>query len=145
MLVASLIYLKANPPLSANGISFYEKDDTKRVVELVNSGFADIKLKEVLINGNKPESVELWASTTNHMVAGGGLDDDPFITFYKINEIEIQPKLSQEEQNKLYEMEDREVIKHYGLRVFGNEAPEKINITYNYLLIPYSLEVDVME
>ncbi|WP_133058602.1 hypothetical protein [Halalkalibacter urbisdiaboli] len=145
LLLGSFIYLKTNPPLSANGISFYLDDETKRVVEIVNSGFANIKLKNVLVNGNKAENVELGASRTNHMVAGGGLDEDPYITFHKINKLEIQPELPLDEQKGLYEIDDRQIIKHYGLRVFGNEVPEKINIKYTYLCIPYSLEVDVTE
>ncbi|WP_078549249.1 hypothetical protein [Litchfieldia alkalitelluris] len=79
------------------------------------------------------------------MVAGGGLDEDPYITFHKINELEIQPALPLDEQNRLYEMDDRQIIKHYGLRAFGNEVPERIAIKYTYLFIPYSLEVDVSE
>jgi hypothetical protein len=144
-LLGSLIYLKVNPPLSANGISFYPDDETKRVVEIENSGFANIKLKNVLVNGNNAENVELGASRTNHMVAGGGLDEDPYITFHKINKLEVQPKLPSQEQKELYEKESRQTIKHYALRAFGVEAPEKINIKYTYLFIPYSLEVDVTE
>ncbi|MFC7063818.1 hypothetical protein [Halobacillus seohaensis] len=144
-LLGSIIYLKANPPLSSNGISFYADDEKKRVVEIVNSGFANINLQNVLINGNKAENVELGASRTNHMVAGGGLEEDPYITFHKINKIEVQPELSPEEQKALYEEDDRKIIKHYGLRAFGNEIPEKITIKYMYSFIPYSLEVDVTE
>lgn len=142
LLLGCFIYLKANPPLSASGISFYSDDETKRVVVIVNSGFTDIKLKNVLVNGNKAENVELGVSRTNHMVAGGGLDEDPYITFHKINELKIQPELPHE---KRYEMDDRQIIKHYGLRFWGNEVSEKINIKYTYLFIPYSLEVDVKE
>lgn len=108
------IYLKANPPLSANRISIYPDHETKRVVRIVNSGFADIILINVLVNGNESENVEWGASRTNHMVAGGGLDEDPYITFHKVNKLEIQPELPLDEQNRIYEIDDRQVIKHYG-------------------------------
>ncbi|AYC30330.1 hypothetical protein [Paenisporosarcina cavernae] len=145
MLLGSIIYLKANPPLEANGISFYPDDKTKRVIEITNFGLANINLENVLVNGNNSENVELGISRTNHMVVGAGLDKDPYITFHKINELEIHPALPLDELNELNEMDDRRIIKHYGLRTFGNEVPEKITIKYTYLFIPYSLDVDVTE
>jgi hypothetical protein len=80
LFAASFVYLKANPPLSSSGVSFYGDEETKRVVEIVNSGFANIKIKDVLVNGNKAQNVELGASRTNHLVAGEGLDEDQYIT-----------------------------------------------------------------
>lgn len=145
LLWGCFIYLKSNPPLSSKGISFYADDETKRVVEIENNGFANLKLKHVLVNGFKSEKVELGVSRSNHMVAGGGLDEDPYLTFHKLNELEIQPMLPLEEKRRLYQKGDKKIIKHYGLRVFGNEAPKTLHIKYSYLGIPYSLEVDVTE
>ncbi|KGX87120.1 hypothetical protein N783_10460 [Pontibacillus marinus BH030004 = DSM 16465] len=145
MLCGCFIYLKSNPPLSSKGVSFYADYETKRVVEIENNGFANLKLKDVLVNGFKAEKVELGVSRSNHMIAGGGLDEDRYITFHKLSELEIQPVLPLDEQRKLYQKGDKKIIKHYGLRVFGNEVPKTLNIKYTYLGIPYSLEVDVTE
>jgi hypothetical protein len=57
----------------------------------------------------------------------------------------VQPKLPLEEQRSLNEKEDRQIIRHYGLRVIGNEVPKSIIIKYTYIGIPYSLNVDVKE
>ncbi len=144
-LLGSVLYLKINPPLSANGITYYQDDKTKRVVQIVNSGFADITLNNVLVNGIKAKKVELATSRSNHMIAGGGLDENPHITFHKINEVKVKPELPHKDQQELYEKDDRKVIKDYGLRVWGNEVPERLKITYTYLFIPFTLEVDVTE
>lgn len=80
------------------------------------------------------------------MVAGAILEED-HITFHNIKEFDVEPRLTPEEITRIIEEEkgDRQTIIHYGLRVFGNEIPEKITIKYTYLGIPYSLEVDVKE
>lgn len=139
------MYLKANPPLSSNGMTFYSDDETKRVVEIINNGFANIKINKVLVNGKKAKKVELGASRTSHLVIGGGLDRDPYITFHNIIELEVQPALSPEEERRLSEKGDKKIIKHYGLRIVGNEVPETINIKYTYLGIPFSLNIDVTQ
>ncbi len=127
------MYIKMNPPLSAPGITYDIRDETKRVIQIVNDGFANCNLKSVLVNGNAAQQVELGVSRTNHMVLGAGVEEDPNITFHDIQEFQVQPK----------GLADKHVIKHYGLRVFGKENPEYIKIKYTYLGIPYTLEVDV--
>jgi hypothetical protein len=141
LLLSIFIYLKLNPPLSTPGYSSYSDDKMKRIVEIVNSGFANIKIKSVLINGNKAQKVDLGASKTEHLVAGAGIEEDPNITFHNINDLEVQPVV---ERDKL-SLKGKDLIKHYGLRVYGNEVPKKVMIKYNYLGIPFSLEVSVKE
>jgi hypothetical protein len=143
LVLSIFIYIKFNPPLSANGVSSFSEDEMKRVVEIVNSGFANINIKSVLVNRNKAQNVELGASRTNHLVIGGGLEEERYITFHNFNELEVQPELPIEELKRLNEKGDTKIIKHYGLLVFGNEVPEKIMIKYTYLGFPFSLEVDV--
>jgi hypothetical protein len=143
IVLSIFIYIKVNPPLSANGVSSYSDNEMKRVVEIVNSGFANINIESVLVNGNEAKTVELGASRSNHLVIGGGLEEDRYITFYNINDLEVQPELSIEHLKKLNEKGDTQIIKHYGLRVIGYEVPEKIMIKFTYLGIPFSLEVDV--
>lgn len=142
-IVISVVYFLKKPPLSSAGITFYDADETKRVVEIVNSGFVSISIQNVLVNGNEARKVELGASRTNHLVAGGGIDKYSYITFHSINELEVQPELRAEKLHELNEKGDSETIRHYGLRVIGNEVPEIITIIYKYLGILYSLDVDV--
>ncbi|WP_227396118.1 hypothetical protein [Jeotgalibacillus aurantiacus] len=145
LLLVSVIYLKFNPPLSANGVSFYADDETKRVIEIINDGFTDVSLRQVMADEKKVEQTELGIGRSNHIIAGDGLDEDPYISFHNINEYAIQPALSSEELNDLYTVEDTQVVKHYGLRTFGDHSPQKITIDYTYLFLPSTLEVDVSE
>jgi hypothetical protein len=80
------------------------------------------------------------------MVSGTILDEDQ-ITFHNINEFSVKPRLTPEEITRIKEEEkgDKQTIIHYGLRITGNEPPEKITIKYTYLGIPFSIEVDVKE
>ena len=145
LVLSIFMYITVNPPLSANGVSSFSDDKMKIVVEIVNSGFSNIKIKSVLVNGNNAQNIELGVSRTNHLVIGGGLEEDRYITFHNINELEVQPELPIEELKRLNEKRDTQIIKHHGLRVIGKEIPEKIMIKYTYLGIPFSLEVDVKE
>lgn len=146
LFVVSFIYLKSNPPLTVTGKTYYTYEETKRIVSIENNGFTDIKLKNVLVNGKKAKNVELGVSRTLQMV-GGTIRDGEQITFHNINEFAVKPRLQDEEITRIIEDEkgDRQTIIHYGVRVTGNEPPEKITIKYTYLGIPYSLEVDVKE
>jgi hypothetical protein len=145
LVLSIFIYIKVNPPLSANGVSSFSDNGMKRVVEIENSGFANINIESVLVNGKKAQTVELGVSRTNHLVIGGGIEEDRYISFHNINDLEVQPVLPIEELIKLNEKGDTQIIKHYGLRVIGFEVPEKIMIKYTYLGIPFTLEVDVKE
>lgn len=146
LFLVGFIYLKANPPLAVPGITFYTYEETKRIVSIENNGFTSIKLKNVLVNGKKAKNVELGVSRTLQMVSGT-IRDGEQITFHNINEFDVKPRLRDEEITRIIEEEkgDRQTIIHYGLRVTGNEPPEKITIKYTYLGIPYSIEVDVKE
>ncbi|UTW69502.1 hypothetical protein KHA80_22510 [Anaerobacillus sp. HL2] len=70
---------------------FYTYEETKRIVEIENKGFANIKLKNVLINGKKAKNVELGVSRTLQIVGGQFIVDQ--ITFHIINEFD-KPRLS---------------------------------------------------
>lgn len=144
-IVGSIVFFKTTSPLSSTGITFYDADETKRGVEIVNSGFANISIQKVLVNGNEARKVELGASRTNHLVVGEGIEKVPYITFHNINELEVKPELTAEKLKELNEKDDNETIRHYGLRVIGNEVPEIITIEYKYLGILYSLDVDVQK
>lgn len=144
LLGSIIVYLKANPPLSALGVSYYADDETKRVIQLVNSGLVNIKLNTVLVNGNDKSKVELGVTRSNHMVMGGGLDEDPTITFHAINKFPIKPVLSPEEFMEKVNQGELQSIKQYGIRILGLEEPKVVTIKYTYLGFPLSLEVDVV-
>ena len=141
-----IVYIKIHPPLSGGGITWNQYDDTTRVLEIINEGSANIELKSVLVNNTEtPEKVELGVSRSMHIVLGGGLDEDPDITFHDISEYKIIPRArySSEEMDKLVEAHDRTVIKSYGIRIDHNKPLENVIIKYRYYWIPFTYEIDV--
>lgn len=143
LMAVFVIYIKSNPPLSSPGFSGYV-DKTLKVIEIENSGFVDIKINKVLVNGNEPRKVELGVSRSSLIVGGGaGLDENLYVSFHKINDFKIKPKLTPKEQKERFENGDLKSIKHYGLRVYGKEEPEEITVSYTYLGVPLKLIVNV--
>lgn len=142
IIAAFVTYLKMNPPLESSGITFYSDRKHVRVIEIENKGFTDLRIKEVLVNGDQAKHVELGVSTTNHIVAGGGLDEDPNITFHSIEDLPIPPALTPEEKKELAEQGNTTQPRHFGLRITHDKKIETISVQYTYFFIPYKLEVD---
>ena len=127
-----------------SGITNDTEDDKKIVIEIENSGFVNVELNTVLINGINKGKVELGVSRSNHLVIGSGLDEDPSITFHSIDEFPIKPKTYLKERTERLYQDELRSIKSYGIRIFGHEEPKVITIKYNYFGIPFSLEVDML-
>jgi len=145
LLGSLLLYLKIHPPLSFSGITNYTEDDKKRVIEIVNTGFVNVELNTVLVNGRDKGKVELGVSRSNHMIMGSGLDEDPTITFHSIDEFPIKPESNSEDRTERINQDELQSIKFYGIRIFGHEEPKEITIKYKYLGMPFSLEVDTVK
>ncbi|MDX1805865.1 MAG: hypothetical protein R3267_02410 [Paenisporosarcina sp.] len=146
VLVGSLfLYLKTHPPLSYSGITDYTEDEKKRVIEIENTGFVNVELNAVLVNGRDKGKVELGVSRSNHIIMGSGLDEDPAITFHSIDEFPIKPQSNSEERAEKINKDELQSIKFYGIRIFGHEEPKVITIKYKYLGMPFSLEVDTVK
>lgn len=140
VVVCIFVFLKINPPLSSSGYTSFANQEKKNIVEIVNSGYVHIKMNKVLVNGNEAKQVELGVSTSNHLVLGAGIDDEPTISFHEIHQINVQPKPDPEQ---LYDLSITDIPRHYGLRVTGHEVPEIITIQYSYFGIPFDLDIDV--
>ena len=123
----ALLVVKGYPPLSADGVSVYHDEPSKMAIELRNHGFVDITVHEVFVNGKAATQAELGISTSNHLVLGANIEDDPDISFHPLGEAAITP--------------DRERKGHYGILVHGEETPEGITMYYRYFGIPFTLEV----
>lgn len=146
VLLGSLfLYLKMHQPLSYSGITNYAEDDKKRVIEIVNTGFVNVELNTVLVNGRDKGKVELGVGRSNHMIMGSGLDEDPTITFHSIDEFPIKPESNSEDSAERINQDGLQSIKFYGIRIFGHEEPKVITIKYKYLGMPFSLEVDTVK
>ena len=71
VLVGSLfLYLKTHPPLSYSGITDYTEDEKKRVIEIENTGFVNVELNAVLVNGRDKGKVELGVSRSITLLWG---------------------------------------------------------------------------
>ena len=140
--ICIIVLLKINPPLSSSGYTSFPDHEKKKIVEVVNSGYVHIKMNKVLVNGKEAKQAELGVSTSNQMVLGGGIDEEPTITFHEIHQINVQPKSAPEQ---LHDLSITNIARHYGLRVTGNEIPEKITIQYSYFGIPFELDIDVRD
>jgi hypothetical protein len=138
--------LKIHPPLSYSGITNYTVDDKKVVIGIENTGFVNVELNTVLINGSDKGKVQLGVSRSNHMIMGSDLDDeDPTISFHSIDEFPIIPESNSEDSTERMNPDELQSIKFYGIRIFGHEEPKLITIKYKYLGMPFSLEVDTVQ
>jgi hypothetical protein len=139
-LVVAIVFVLNNPPLGSYGHSVSNTNNSA-TIELHNTGFANVKIKEVLVNGSlKPEEVELGVSRTGNMIVGGNLEEDPYISFHDITSLPIKQELSAERMNELFSTNDRSTIIHYGIRLWHNDPIDNVTIKYSYLGIPMSLE-----
>ncbi|MCC5910077.1 MAG: hypothetical protein JJT76_06535 [Clostridiaceae bacterium] len=110
-------------------------------MSISNRGFVKIYLREVVINdGERPKNVEVGGSRTSHMVLGGGLVEDPYITFHDIGELFIYPELTEEAKEELFRSKRTNTIIHSGIRIYNDEPIEKITSNYRYFRIPFTLE-----
>jgi hypothetical protein len=60
------------------------------------------------------------------MVAGGGLDEDPNITFHSIDKFPIKPQLTSSEITEQVKQGELESIKQYGIRIYGQDKPKEV-------------------
>jgi len=136
LVAAAAGYVYRNPPLSTPGWSISNIDEGAVVVHLVNNGFFNISLKEVVINGHEsPTRVELGTSTSGLMVMGGP-DEHPDITFHGISEVKIQPELTGNKMDKAIQAllaGERGHIFHYGIVINHASTVKTVTIKYSYL------------
>jgi hypothetical protein len=145
ILIAIRFYLDKNPPLKSSGLT-QSNASNEIILEMNNVGIANIQLSKVLINGKElPHKLELGVSRTSHMVLGGGLDEDPNISFHPITELPIEKELTPESKRELIGSGDKSAIFHYGLRLNHNEPIKNITIHYQYVGLNLSIERDIMK
>lgn len=138
-----LVFLVMNPPLYIRGHGttvepIPDKEENLYVVAGVNPenhGFANIKLKEVLVNDSyKPVKVELGLSRSNTMVMiaeAVGETRDGF-SFHNIEDYPIKTPPKQEYEEGVFD-----TIREYGIIVYHDEEIMNVLIKYSYLGIPF--------
>ncbi|RKP57982.1 hypothetical protein D7Z26_00245 [Cohnella endophytica] len=144
ILFASFIYLRNNQVINITGLTQSNETGKQSIIlELENKGVADIKLLKVFINNSQlPNKVELVASYSSHLVAGGLLDEDPDIKFTDdISSIKIRPATNSEQRIELIKSKAHPT--DYGLRITYEDKVEIVKIKYKYLGLVFTKTVDL--
>jgi len=130
-------------PLKVNGITRGNDENKMIVLELLNNGYFDVELIDVMVNNNfSLQKVELGVSHSLHLMSGGGLDEDPYIKFVPITDQKIKPDLSPEE--KIVKNESKNYPIHYGIRIISNDPITQVKVKYKYFGYTYTkmMELD---
>ena len=137
---AFIVFVINQSPLKVNSITSVNDGNKIIVLGLVNKGYFDVELIDVMVNNNiSLQKVELGVSHSLHAVAGGGLDEDPDIKFVPIIEHKIKPDLSPEE--KRVKTESKNYPIHYGIRMLSNDPITDVKVKYKYFGYTYTKSV----
>ncbi|WP_227939943.1 hypothetical protein [Alkalihalobacillus deserti] len=146
ILVGIFSFIKFNPPL-VSGIVGATNDYNAVVVEIGNKGFAEVKVDNVLVNGNE-EPLNLKMQVSNPLK--GFIITDTFdeeAKEYGIHDIEnvtIKPNTSPSAQlEKVNNGTATTDDKSYGISVIHNKEIETVNIKYSFLGISFDKTVTV--
>ncbi|GIQ70653.1 hypothetical protein XYCOK13_34770 [Xylanibacillus composti] len=125
-------------------MSYYNNETKHIFIEIINEGFADIRLTDISINGdNRPQAANLGLSFTGRLVLGG-IEDDPKSQFVSIDEVPISRKLSMDEIEQLINEENNNIPIHYGIQIINDEDIEDITIKYKYMGITKTIKSKFM-
>lgn len=141
LLSAILLYLLflRPTPIKVGGFTSFADENTM-IFEVMNKGFADVKLLDVRVNdGMKPEA-ELGVSYSLHLVGGEGLDEDPDIQFVDIREVPLKPELMPDEKRAALNQGTR-IPLNYGVRLYNDEPITQIEVKYKYGGITFTREI----
>lgn len=136
----TFIFFLNSKPLQIGGYSEYSNSEDKKIyIELVNNGWFDIHLKEVLVN-KKPSEIKLVISYTGQMVSAG-IEDDPLTKSINIDAAPIHPKLTVEEVEEAIKTKTTPI--DYGLGINNEEVIENIMIKYKCLGFTFKKEFNL--
>jgi len=131
-----MIYLKSNPPLAIESYTSKQGNEAVKIIALENKGLRDIKLTQLLVNDQLPESTELVISKSEPFEAETKLEGNEHLSFHKLSQRTILPRQYIDPQAIGKEPQ------HYAVQV---QAPDirKITIQYEYLKIPFTLTAEL--
>lgn len=142
LLSAILLYLLflRPTPIKVGGFTSSANENTM-IFEVINKGFADVKLLDVRVNdGMKPAKAELGVSYSLHLVGGEGLDEDTDIEFVDIRELPLKPELMPDEKRAALDQGSR-IPLNYGIRLYNNQPITQIEVKYKYGWITFTREM----
>ncbi len=135
----TLILFLNSKPLRIGGYTEYANTKDKKIyIELVNNGWFDIHLKDVLINNKKPSELQLVISFSGQLVSAG-IEDNPLTKSINIDAAPIHPKLKQEEVREALKTNTTPI--DYGIGFNHGEEVKVIKIKYKYMGFTFIKEV----
>jgi len=136
-LTMSVYFINQNP-LVIGGVTEYNNGENYDI-ELVNTGFRNIKLTKVVSGNQKLDDAELVFSYTEQLVAGG-IDSSPQAKFLRLSDGHIRPRMSVKDQQKAIKAGNIPV--HYGIRLNNKETTLlSVIIHYRYFGMTFKREV----
>lgn len=147
LFIGIILWLRLNPPLEYGTIAD-NSENTSVVIGLGNRGFNDIQITKVSINnGETPTEVKIQM---DHPNKGFVITDDfssPEVAsynFFSLTDLKIKKGTI---IGEIYERQDKKQVREddriYGLTILNEQPIHKATIQYQYLGMPYTLELNV--
>ena len=127
-----MIYLKSNPPLVMQSFTTKQGNEAVKIIALENTGLREIKLKQILVNDQLPDSAKLVISKSEPFEVETKLEGNSDISFHKFSQRTILP------QKYIDQQAIGKQPQHYAVQVQA-AAIKKVTIHYEYLKIPFTL------
>lgn len=131
-----MIYLKSNPPLVIQSYSTKQGNEAIKIIALENTGLREIKLKQILVNDQRPDNAKLVISKSEPFEAETKLEGNDQLSFHKLAQRTIVPQIYINQQAI------GEQPQHYAVQVLASNN-QKVTIHYEYLKIPFTLTVEL--
>ncbi|WP_342546708.1 hypothetical protein [Lysinibacillus sp. FSL K6-4013] len=131
-----MIYLKSNPPLVIQSYSSKQGNEAIKIIALENTGLREIKLKQILVNDQRPDNAKLVISKSEPFEAETKLEGNDQLSFHKLAQRTIVPR------RYINQQAIGEQPQHYAVQVLASNN-QKVTIHYEYLKIPFTLTVEL--
>lgn len=131
-----MIYLKSNPPLVIQSYSSKQGNEAIKIIALENTGLREIKLKQILVNDQRPDNTKLVISMSEPFEAETKLEGNDQLSLHKLAQRTIVP------QRYINQQAIGEQPQHYAVQVLASNN-QKVTIHYEYLKIPFTLTVEL--
>ncbi|NMH67943.1 hypothetical protein HF072_03990 [Bacillus sp. RO3] len=146
ILVGMFSFIKFNPPLVSGAVGA-TNDYHAVVLAIGNKGFSEVKVDDVLVNGNEePSHIKMQVSNPlkGYIITDTFDEEAKAYGIQNIENVTIQPDTAPSAQlEKVNNGTATTDDKSYGISVVHNKVIEKVNIKYTYLGISFDKTVTI--